>query len=243
MNLRGKIWLLEDGIDQAVGTVLAIGEAGDEITISTADGTLGTWLITDLAVKKHGDSDFLLIPDNEEIVFRPDSPAVYTAFAKATTAPTDLADRIRAASDSSQSKPSGVRQRPSSPTNTTRAPDTFQPPGAKKKQPMSEFGKFLVAVVGVILVGGFLLSRCIDTDAIVDIVDNTPSRSSNEPGSASVYARINSLTDCNQLQGEFDQAADNHDRESLEGDLEMMKIASSYMAAADARMREVGCYD
>ena len=62
------------------------------------------------------------------------------------------------------------------------------------------------------------------------------------PGSPSVYKQIARMTNCAKLQEKFDIAADNHDREVQQGDLEMMKITTSYMDAADNRMSEVGCY-
>jgi hypothetical protein len=63
------------------------------------------------------------------------------------------------------------------------------------------------------------------------------------PGSPEVYARIESLTDCRELQREFDVADENHGIQSDEGDLTMMRISTSYMKAADERMRALGCYD
>ena len=57
-----------------------------------------------------------------------------------------------------------------------------------------------------------------------------------QSGSPDVYARISSLTDCSALQQEFDQAEANR---SISRD---PSIQTSYMVAADERMREVGCY-
>lgn len=47
-------------------------------------------------------------------------------------------------------------------------------------------------------------------------------------GNPDVYNRIASLTDCSELQREFDIADSNNQ--------------TDYMKAADERMREVGCY-
>jgi len=60
--------------------------------------------------------------------------------------------------------------------------------------------------------------------------------SDDQSGSPDVYARIASLTDCSALQQEFDQAEANR---SISRD---PSIQTSYMVAADERMREVGCY-
>lgn len=73
--------------------------------------------------------------------------------------------------------------------------------------------------------------------------DNTGASSndpSSRPGSAAVYARIESGTDCVALQREFDVAMDNVDSRQP-GD-EMRAVSESYAAAANNRMREIGCY-
>lgn len=53
------------------------------------------------------------------------------------------------------------------------------------------------------------------------------------PGNPAVYARIEGETDCAALQSEFDTAES--------GPPSDWKVP--YMEAADARMREVGCYE
>lgn len=63
-----------------------------------------------------------------------------------------------------------------------------------------------------------------------------------QPGNPDVYARIEGETDCVRLQREFDVAYENHEIQSEEGDLKMMRISTSYMEAADERMRNIGCY-
>lgn len=60
------------------------------------------------------------------------------------------------------------------------------------------------------------------------------------PGSQAVYDRIDGLTDCTQLQTEFDTASANYDR--AEAGSSQALAATAYMKAADARMKEVGCY-
>lgn len=60
-----------------------------------------------------------------------------------------------------------------------------------------------------------------------------------KPGNAEVYKRIEALTDCKALQGEFDTASAGHDRASNQAQRE---ATSGYMAAADDRMKAIGCY-
>lgn len=61
------------------------------------------------------------------------------------------------------------------------------------------------------------------------------------PGNPDVYARIASLTDCRELQKEFDTAEANGRRDREAGRLEQARASTSYMDAADARMKQVGC--
>lgn len=61
--------------------------------------------------------------------------------------------------------------------------------------------------------------------------------SRSEPvGNPDVYNRIASLTDCAELQREFDQADANR---AISDD---PSIQTEYMKAADDRMEEIGCY-
>lgn len=59
-------------------------------------------------------------------------------------------------------------------------------------------------------------------------------------GSLEAYRRIRAMTDCTVLQGEFDQAAANHD--AAEAGSPAALAATGFMTAADDRMRELGCY-
>lgn len=61
------------------------------------------------------------------------------------------------------------------------------------------------------------------------------------PGNAVVYQRIEALTDCRALQGEFDTASTNHDRELKSGDVATAKITTTYMEAANDRMKTLKC--
>lgn len=61
------------------------------------------------------------------------------------------------------------------------------------------------------------------------------------PGSADVYSRIEAETECEALQGEFDAAQANHNQDVNRGAADLDKIDTSYMEAANARMRDLGC--
>lgn len=82
------------------------------------------------------------------------------------------------------------------------------------------------------------MRRLLLLPAILLIIACAPPTASeiDRPGSPAVYDRIESLTNCSELQDEFDRAMDNYDRNSSD-------ISLSYALIADARMREVGCYD
>lgn len=66
------------------------------------------------------------------------------------------------------------------------------------------------------------------------------SSTNDRSGDPDVYARIAALTDCDELQREFDTAMDNADARPARDPLG--EIAESYGEAADGRMREIGCY-
>jgi len=59
-------------------------------------------------------------------------------------------------------------------------------------------------------------------------------------GNRDVYERILSLTDCHQLQSEFDTAYENSLRDA---GTPKFKWSEGYMKAADNRMKEMGCYE
>ena len=63
---------------------------------------------------------------------------------------------------------------------------------------------------------------------------------SDSPGNPAVYDRINSTSDCDALQREFDTAYANHQRAEAGSDLAL--AASGYMDAADERMKDLDCY-
>lgn len=60
-------------------------------------------------------------------------------------------------------------------------------------------------------------------------------------GNLEVYEAILSLTDCVALQEQFDVAAANNERE--EPGTPLFLATLGYMAAADNRMGELGCYE
>ena len=62
------------------------------------------------------------------------------------------------------------------------------------------------------------------------------SSSGDRPGNPAVYDRISSMTDCAELQAEFNQADENR---ALPTDDD---IPITYMESAGARMSEIGCY-
>ena len=63
----------------------------------------------------------------------------------------------------------------------------------------------------------------------------------NGPGDPEVYARIASLTDCAQLQEEFDIAMDS--AESRQPGDPLRDVSIGYAEAAGDRLRDVGCYE
>lgn len=60
-------------------------------------------------------------------------------------------------------------------------------------------------------------------------------------GERSVYSDILGSSNCSELQGMFDTAANNNDRETP--GTRLFEVTLGYMTAADDRMEYVGCYD
>jgi len=121
------------------------------------------------------------------------------------------------------------------PVPTTSATPARPPKPTPKSRPLWQ--KVLLAVGGFLLVAVALSvavgpgpsgpggrPRPADAPAV-----SNPDR----PGNPAVYARIEAETDCAALQREFDTAEAGPARE--------WKVP--YMEGADARMREVGCYE
>lgn len=76
---------------------------------------------------------------------------------------------------------------------------------------------------------------------VASCANSSPPEPEARPGSAEVYLRIEASYDCDELQGEFDRAADSFDRSEKGTDKSTMFLA--YMKAADKRMTDVGCLD
>jgi len=61
-------------------------------------------------------------------------------------------------------------------------------------------------------------------------------------GSADVHNRIKSLTDCTELQKEFDNADAAGKRNRDNGNLDLSKASTAYMETAFARQNELKCF-
>ena len=70
----------------------------------------------------------------------------------------------------------------------------------------------------------------------------TKTTQEDRPGSPEVYARIDKLTDCNELQKQFDLAEQTSQRPGGPQGATWSEIGIAYMNAADERLRKVGCY-
>lgn len=131
------------------------------------------------------------------------------------------------------SQPYGRRPRPPQrrpPARGIPPPERAPRPRARPK-PRSRFkpvaiGCLAVAVLALVALG----------------YAATRGGSSARPGSPDVYARIAASSDCTALQKEFDQADANGKRDRASGRTEQARWSSGYMDAADARMRQIGCY-
>ena len=86
-------------------------------------------------------------------------------------------------------------------------------------------------------------SEVTTTTNVVITTTSTPTteaRVFSGPGSYEVYADLASSTDCAYLQSKFDIAETNHRRDIARGS-SLAVVSSSYMKAADERMKEIGC--
>lgn len=66
-----------------------------------------------------------------------------------------------------------------------------------------------------------------------------------KPSSAAnpiVFTRIAAMSDCGELQDEFDIADRNGEAARNRGRLDLARASTDYMKAAHNRMEEVGCY-
>lgn len=61
-------------------------------------------------------------------------------------------------------------------------------------------------------------------------------------GNPEVHTRIAAMTDCDQLQAEFDLSATNGDIARGNGNLELAKATTAYMHTALNRQNELKCF-
>lgn len=69
--------------------------------------------------------------------------------------------------------------------------------------------------------------------------DDNGSSNSDRPGSPDVYARIEAMTDCGELQAEFDTAMDNVER--YEAGSSQREVPMAYAEAAQERIEDLDC--
>ena len=74
---------------------------------------------------------------------------------------------------------------------------------------------------------------------VVVAIGGCGNKAAAKAGDPAVHQRIAALTDCKAVQAELDTASANHDRASTQAARE---ASTAYMATADDRMREIGCY-
>ncbi len=110
----------------------------------------------------------------------------------------------------------------------------------------------VIAALGALVVGCGSPSQTNPTT--LREVYGTPTSTATRPGDPAVYARIESLTDCNAIRKEWDTAIANTKRnldaaeaarESGNPDPSRLRLADitlSYQNAAEARMHATGCY-
>lgn len=84
---------------------------------------------------------------------------------------------------------------------------------------------------------GCVLVFFLGVGMLIGSIEETPTR---DIGEQLVYDRIDGMTDCNELQDEFNTAMDNFDRRQS-GD-SLRKVSLSYAKYTDERMSKIGCY-
>jgi hypothetical protein len=77
--------------------------------------------------------------------------------------------------------------------------------------------------------------------AAIAICSTAYTRDDDQPGDPAIYSRIDALTDCRALQGELDAAEARHRAAINRADTSHAEVETSYMSAAQERMRQVGC--
>ena len=109
-----------------------------------------------------------------------------------------------------------------------------------RPKPGVSFKKVMVVGAAVFAVILLFNSLSNNADSSSSSADATSSAQSAENP---VVKRINASESCAVLQAEFDQAVKNHEINTERQNLDLMKLATSYMKAADNRMEAIGCYD
>lgn len=83
-------------------------------------------------------------------------------------------------------------------------------------------------------------SEADETTTSTTAATTTTEAEEERPGNPAVYERIEAMTDCAELQKEFDTAMDNADR--YEPGDEQREWSIAYAEAADGQMEQNGCY-
>ena len=94
MDCQGRIWIQGDDPDTALEAVVTV-DAG-QLSIASKTESLGSWQLSDVHVERQGDLDFTLSIGSDRLVFRPDSPAGASSFARELGMTSSLAGKIRA---------------------------------------------------------------------------------------------------------------------------------------------------
>jgi hypothetical protein len=103
-------------------------------------------------------------------------------------------------------------------------------------------GSFTLALLVAALLAGCGSSGGSSGSSASSSSTDASAQTETRPGSAVVYQRIEAMTSCAKLQAESDRAKTYHSRELKAGDVDMAKVSTSYMEAADARIQEIGCH-
>jgi len=152
--------------------------------------------------------------------------------------PTHVSEEIQPVVEDSESTPAAFHQDRPSLLERFKA----QPLFVKLLLLLVLYGAFigvtgLVALVGNVLDGDNGDSSRPGNSGVV--TSSAPASSGYQAeygGEASVYSRIAASTSCSQLQTDFDNAANNFDRDGG-------RWSIGYMEAAEDRKQAIGCYD
>jgi len=115
------------------------------------------------------------------------------------------------------------------------APPQFEPVRNKKKNNILIFSVVFVSLCVMCAVAALGIKASEKTNANTNTVDQYMQEYGGNPD---VYTEIIALTDCAMLQIKFDTAADNLHAPGTQ----QYHWSQGYMAASDARMKDIGCY-